>query len=46
MKGRLCAMEPCLRLERFPAEAGLEPGISRSAVAVCSSVKSNATGIM
>ena len=27
---KLCAMEPRLRLERFPSQAGLEPGTARS----------------
>ena len=27
---RLCAMEPCLRLERFPPQAGLEPETATS----------------
>ena len=27
---RLCAMEHRLRLERFPSQAGLEPGTTRS----------------
>ena len=27
---KLCAMEPRLRLERFPPRAGLEPGTARS----------------
>ena len=27
---RLCAMEPRLRLKRFPPQAGIEPGTARS----------------
>ena len=27
---RQCAMEPCLRSERFPLQAGLETGTARS----------------
>ena len=27
---RLCALEPCLRFERVPPPAGLEPGHARS----------------
>ena len=27
---RLCAMQPCLRFEKFPSQAGLEPGTAGS----------------